>query len=478
MFKKVLATLLSLIICSLIALSASAAPVSGSLTVDIVIAPACADLIPNNATACDKIDDTIVKIEADIALTLSVSGLDISSLTVFTFKGVESQVFTITGTIGAMTFRDMFIFSPSLVEIEFTRDPITLATRYCINYDTPGDLTPPFLDCPSADLILYGLIEDVGMYHPAVANLILGVYFDNAGMLDASLELAKKIVDISINIAGLTLMTRALFANFSTGANITADSWYTGIVLGLEGQTVSGITLRSETWFGARQGLECWGECKPIERNYGGKVVTNFSAQEEKIFIRNLVLAGITNNFRVEFKFDQGPSIPSGLTYVEWNARFTLLPLNLNLSNTLRLNGNFLPQFDALVFAYKFGDMSVTAIFYAYVSVVGQWEAQLAEFITTFDPPGATITSDLILCKETVFVGSCLAGVLEHDIYLAASMGDVSINMRAIFYGLVTNFQELWVDIAFRVNTVTLKGTFVTATETVRAIGFSFIVRY
>ncbi len=478
MFKKLCAYLSCLSFCSLLALTASAAPVSGSLTVDIVIAPACADLIPNNATVCDKIDDTIVKIEADIALTLSVSGLDISSLTVFTFKGVESQVFTITGTIGAMTFRDMFIFSPSLVEIEFTRDPVSLATRYCINASTPGDLTPPFLDCPGADLTLYALIEDVGIYHPAVANLILGVYFDSASMLDAPLELAKKIVDINLNIAGLTLTTRALFANFTTGAGVSADTWNTGIILALEGQTVSGITLRSETWFGARQGLECWGECKPVERNYGGKVISNFSAQEEKIFIRNLVLAGIINNFRVEFKFDQGLSVNSGLTYVEWNTRFLLLPLNLTLNNTLRLNGSFLPQFDALVFSYKAGDMSVTAIFYAYISLVGTWEMQIAEFVTTFDPPGATITSDLILCKESLFVGSCTGGTLEHDIYIAANVGDVSANFRAIFYGLITNFHELWVDIAFRINNVTLKGTFVTATETVRALGFSFIVRY
>jgi hypothetical protein len=67
---------------------------------------------------------------------------------------------------------------------------------------------------------------------------------------------------VTLSIAGLTLGLRALFANFG-GAS---PSFETGLVLILSGTTVSGITVRSETWVGARPGVECFGECKPASR--------------------------------------------------------------------------------------------------------------------------------------------------------------------------------------------------------------------
>lgn len=78
----------------------------------------------------------------------------------------------------------------------------------------------------------------------------------------------------------------------------------------IEGQTVSGLLVRSETWLGARQGLECFGECKPLERLYGGIVVEDFQFQEEKLFIKNLTVAGVIFNLRAEMRFfsEQGAS--------------------------------------------------------------------------------------------------------------------------------------------------------------------------
>jgi hypothetical protein len=484
MFRKLLGLALVAVIAGAFSTAAVAAPVAGSFTLDIVIAPQCADLVPDFAgvtydnPGCDKIDDTVVKLEADLILTLSVSGLDITSTTVFTFKGLESQVFTVAGTVGALTFKDTFVFAPSLVEIEFVRNSIG-SVRYCVNYSTPGDITPPFLDCPSADAVLFFMLEDVGVFHPAFANLYLGGVFDAAGMLDAPLELAKKIVDLSINIAGLTITARSLFANFQTGQQTTNDTWNTGVVLGLEGQTVSGITLRSETWIGARQGLECWGECKPLERNYGGKVVPGFTAQEEKIFIRNLVFAGITNNIRIEFKFGQPNPASNGLSYVEWNQRYRLTPFGggLSISNTLRMNGNLDPIFDFLITSYKFGDMSVTAVWYIYPST-NDWEARLAEFVTTFDPPGATVTSDLILCTEQTFTVFCTGGVFEHGIYISAAVGSMTFDMAMFLTGLVSGFYEAWLDIGWKIGNVNLKASLDLLVDGVQVVAFQVNVRF
>ncbi|MBI3661416.1 hypothetical protein HY230_13210, partial [Candidatus Acetothermia bacterium] len=154
---------------------AGAAPISGSFSVDIVFAPSCVST--TNALdvtlPCNKVSDTIMKFEADLIVRLTISGLEIGSTTVFTFEGLEFQAFSLATTIGALSVRDVFVFAPSITEIEYVRLSSTLSLRYCVNLSAPGDITPPFLDCPTPDSTLYFLMEDVGVYHPAYQNLVL-----------------------------------------------------------------------------------------------------------------------------------------------------------------------------------------------------------------------------------------------------------------------------------------------------------------
>jgi hypothetical protein len=98
----------------------------------------------------------LVKLEADLVLTLSVSGVDITSTSVFTFKGLEFQSFTFTGTVGALAFRSVLIFAPNIVEVQVVRDAFGRA-RYCINASDPGGL-PSSWNCVLAPLpgLLYG----------------------------------------------------------------------------------------------------------------------------------------------------------------------------------------------------------------------------------------------------------------------------------------------------------------------------------
>ena len=478
---------LALILAGAVLLSLSvslyANPISGSFSVHLVIAPACSfsngqSGLQNSDGFCGALDDTFVMFGADLVLTLSLSGLDVSSSTVFTFKGVESQVFTIVGLVGDLTFNSTFVFAPSLVEIEFVRSLSTLSIRYCINFSTPGDLTPPFLDCPAPDDFLYALLEEAGVFHPAIAHLFFSNIADTAGMLDDPLSLRKIITDGGVNLAGLTFSAQALLANMGS---ISAPDWEAGLVLVLEGQTLRGITVRSETWVGARQGLECWSECSPLERHYGGKIVPGFAAQEEKIFIRNLNFTGITNHFRVEFKFGQSNSFLNGLTYLEWNTRYRFDSLGLMLSNTLRFDGNLDSRFDFLLTTLKYGDMFVTAIVYFYPASIplgaGHWEAQLAEFITMFDPPGAAIiTDDLLLCTERLFSLSCTAGVLQHDIAVSSTIGNLTIELKLILYGLFSSFHELWIDTSWKMGSVNLKVSLVVGADIVEALAFEIAI--
>ncbi|MBI1742383.1 hypothetical protein HYR54_04865 [Candidatus Acetothermia bacterium] len=501
----------------IVAASSDAAPISGVFQVDIVIhALTCGvdndgdtfvdedgpDGVDNDGDTlidedpCFKVDDTAMKLEVDLALQLTISGLQIGSTTVFTFKGVEYQAFTLAATIGALSIRDAFIFAPDIVEIEYVRTSRTLSLRYCINAAAPGDVTPPFFDCPKTDSLLYWLIEaSAERFHPTVSNLKLAQIFDSKGMLDPILIFRKKIVELSLNIAGLTFSTRAMFANLGTAA---APSYTMGFIAAAEGQTVSGVTVRAESWIGARQGLECFGECKPVERLYGGKVISGaecpggncFTIQEEKLFIRNLTLVGVNFNVRAEFIFFSDPNYKacpnSGICFVEIQSQGKVSPLNLSFTNELRLDGTLNPRFDELTTTVKFGDVSVTIewLFYPQAIPCGfslscPWEAQVAEIISTFDPPGLTVTSELQFCTERLFSVLCgFGGVLQHDIYLSAKVGNFTWDARFIFLGLISNFFQLWVDTSWKAGEVTFTNSIVLATDAVEALAFGIRVRF
>jgi hypothetical protein len=86
----------------------------------------------------------------------------------------------------------------------------------------------------------------------------------------------------------------------------TGFSLRSGLVLAMEGKTVSGVGVRGELWLGAKQGLECFGECKPLERFFNQMVTGGGfnNVEEEKLFLTNVVIAGIRNDLRAEFHFD------------------------------------------------------------------------------------------------------------------------------------------------------------------------------
>jgi hypothetical protein len=431
-------------------LPAQAAPVSGSATLDIVFTPANFYNCAPTARAPEpcKIDKILVKLEADLVLTLSVSGVDITSTSVFTFKGLEFQSFTFTGTVGALAFRSVLIFAPNIVEVQLVRDAFGRA-RYCINASDPGGL--PFLPCPDPDDDLWFLLEDI--IHPVVGNLILADIFDTAGHLDPALTFRKKIAELSLSLAGLTIGLRGLFAN--TGSAQTPD-WNFGVVASVEGQTVSGITIRGETWIGARQGLECFGECKPLERIRGGKVETDFIIYEEKIFIRNLKIAGVTFGARLEFTF-VGPS--AGLSFLQLTQDFALAPFGLTVNNVINVMGPTLTIVqDVITTSVKVGDVSVLAQFVIRPAVTGAFNIFFAQLISTFDAPGVKVTDILVPCIDE---NSCAGpdGMLDHNLILSTSVGDVTLDIELDFRGLFTGFYQAIIEVGWQLGNVTIRSS-------------------
>ena len=487
MFRRLMTILAALAVAAAgWSLPTQAAPVSGSATLDIVFRPALA--YSQNGTKIDKI---LVKLELDLLLTLSVSGVDITSQSVFTFRGLEYQSFVFTGTVGALVAKSQFIFAPNIIEVRAVRDALGLPA-YCVNTADPvivDDQTVP-LDtglpaCPYdpnvdpqalAEHYLYLLLEGVdfvyGYLHPALRNLTLAGIMEaqDSDPLGQALTFRKKIAELSLNLAGLTIGLRGMFANIGSA---TTPAWRMGIVASVEGQTVSGITIRGESWLGARQGLECFAECKPLEIIHGGKVESQFAFYEEKLFIRNLKLAGITFGARLEFEFFEGPA---GLRFVELTQNFKLAPFNLEINNILNIVGPDLTLVsDVFTTQLKVGDVTVTAVGYIWPTYTGAFNLYWSRLISVFDPPGMKVVSDIGFCNEELV---CTAALLYHNILLSATVGDMAINITLSLGNLFSGFQQAIVDLSWKVGNVTLNSGTIIGVNRLQAQVFSLNFKF
>jgi len=475
-----------MVICAALAVAAAgwslpthAAPVSGSATLDIVFTPeGFYDCNPGPAFSPCKIDKILVKLEMDLLLTLSVSGVDITSQSVFTFRGLEYQSFVFSGTIGALVVRSQFIFAPNIIEIRAVRDTLGLPA-YCVNFADPALVDLFGWNCTTVvdagEHLLYLLIEGADLYltnvqylHPALRNLFLAAYMEiqPTDPLGQPLSFRKKTVDLALSLAGLTIGLRGMFANIGS---TTTPAWRMGIVASVEGQTVSGITVRGESWLGARQGLECFAECKPLQIVRGGMVENVFTFYEEKLFIRNLKLAGVTFGARLEFEFADAPA---GLRFVELTQNFRLDPFRLEINNTLSIVGPDLTlASDTFVTQLKVGDIAMTVVGYIWPDITGAWNLYWSRLISVFDPPGMKVVSDLQFCNEEL---SCTTGYLFfHDLLLSATVGDMSINIGIRLSGIFTGFVGSTIEMSWKMGNVTLKSATLLTTDALAAQLFS-----
>lgn len=461
MFRRLMVILAALAVTAAgWSLPAHAAPVSGSATLDIVFQPAY-----YYATTGTKIDKIRVKLELDLILTLSISGVDITSQSVFTFRGLEYQAFVFTGTIGALVVRSQFVFAPNILEIRAVRDNLGLPA-YCLA------LADPTINPPSATLdwncgttvdagehYLYLLLEGADLYltqvlylHPALRNWYLATIMEAqpTNPLGQTLTFRKKTVDLALSLAGLTIGLRGMFANVGSAAT---PSWRYGIVASAEGQTVSGITIRGESWLGARQGVECFAECKPIEIVRGGMLPdAGFTFYEEKLFIRNLKLAGITWGARLEFEFAEAPA---GLRFVELTQSFRLDPFRLEINNTINIVGtNLTMASDVFVTSLKVGDISMTVVGYIWPDITRAFNLYWSRVISTFDPPGMKVVSDIQFCNEEL---TCTSALFYHDLLLSATVGDMTINIGIRLTSILTGFYGATIEMSWKMGAALLK---------------------
>lgn len=485
MFRRFTALVCALALAGAFSWGAVAAPITGSFGIDIVFYPA--NVTPTGGPY-DKVDQILVKFEADLVLALSISGVDLTTTTLFTFKGLEVQLFSVAATVGPMNLSLILAFAPSIYEFEEVRTG-TASRTYCLRSSAPYvDVEPP--SDPGLSTCAYGTLSGIyGHPHfgsatwltiflssPFLQNLMMGAWADGLlplihswddpatpgldlglSMLEPALTFRKKVAEVTLNIAGLTLGLRALFANLGSVATPAFES---GFVLILQGQTVSGITVRSETWFGARQGFECFGECKPAARigftmstfapypAGGGIVIPGLDPQEEKLFITGLTLAGVRHNIVIEFQLaGAGASSlqPTAMQITSATPRIT--PIGLTITNIARFGPGLSLVRDIVLFGIRIGEAAATVQIDYRPSAINAWEPLFTALILTFDPPGGTAQIVLINCQTDNFgtLGSCrtgqLSGIpgqypfLEVDYYIEFEVGDLKVSALAIMVG-------------------------------------------
>lgn len=244
-----------------------AAPVSGEVNVAVFFEP----LNPSQT----KIDQINVDAETTLQLGLFISGLALTSTSVFSFKGAEFQAFEMYAGM-AISFRNVVIFAPNILEVD--DDPFWTIQFAQPNPGLVGVPLRMFIDELASPLDLAKLL---------------------APTVDDPLQFRKLISQMIANFWGVRFSVTMLVANFGT---VNVPDFQSGLIFEAGGVTLGSAEVIAQTYMGARQGWECFGECKALERYFEGRVVPGFEFQEEKLIIRNLTIAGVT--FGAEFAFD------------------------------------------------------------------------------------------------------------------------------------------------------------------------------
>lgn len=286
-------SLLTAILLAAVCSPSSAVPITGELLLAFTVEPAN----PGES----KLDQIAADVETGIRLGIAIGGISLNSISFFSLKGAEFQAFEFqAGT--AISMRHVGIFAPNILEV--ADDPFWTVTQAVP--ELPGCL-------PSC---LSGL--PLRMFFDELASPL-----DLSKMLDPTLneplQFRKLISQLGLDLAGLKFSVTLLIANFGSP---TTPSFETGVIFEVGGLTVGGLEVLAQTYIGARQGWECFGECKPWERFFDGRVVQGFTFEEEKLFVRNLRIGNVTFGFELVFDFAS-----VGFAYLALHARGSVFGL-------------------------------------------------------------------------------------------------------------------------------------------------------
>ncbi|GBC76258.1 hypothetical protein HRbin07_00457 [bacterium HR07] len=375
-----------------------AAPVSGEIAVAIFFEP-----VNQGQT---KIDQINVDAETTLQLGLFISGVALRSTSVFSFKGAEFQAFEMHAGM-VISFRNVVIFAPNILEID--DDPF-----WTIQFaqPDPGIVGVPlrmFIDELASPLDLAKLL---------------------APTVDDPLQFRKLISQMGMNVFGVKFSITMLIANFGA---VNQPDVQSGLIFEAGGVTLGGAEVISQTYIGARQGWECFGECKALERYFEGRVVPGFEFQEEKLIIRNLTLAGVTLGAELAFDFTT-----ISLSQIILSGRVSVM--GAVLQQKIVLNDLATPSFVSFGWTVQLGDGLFEIEFIdpngafqfpaKRLSFFVQWEAiSFKDELVTQDPMGLLHTMEVLaefepfrFRSQTAFLGGLINGFYNQKLEMSWGM--------------------------------------------------------
>jgi hypothetical protein len=353
-----------------------------------------------------------------LQLDLNVSGLQIRSLTALSTVGVEAQVFKLSATLGALTLTDIFLFSRNIIEADQN-------LQIKLVRPDPGGVVGQYLPIFYKDLVT----------PYAQLALLLGP------TLTESVILRKKIVEAQIVLGGVTVRTVGLVANFGSAG---APQWEVGAVLTLKGQTVSGVAVQSDTYLGARRGLECVGECLPELQFSQGRVVSGLNVEYERLIVNTIKLWGVTIALDAAVNLNDAEG-PLGIEYLQITSSFRVEPLDLDVTDILYFDSGLALSSHTLITGWSVGDAFVTAI---WTDTLGGIVFSLREFTTGLALGGVSIVSDLFVCAADA---GCfgLDPIYQHDVQIVFKNGPWAADLLIVLLGLVKPLDKIVLTISY-----------------------------
>ncbi len=349
-----------------IAPGTQAAEISADFTLDLSAEP---ELVTAQASKFG------LDIEGITNLSFTFGGLKLSNTTILGMGGLSFSAFTLETTLGALEFADHFIFAPNIIEAD--DDPFM--TVVSVNPD-PGHIV-------GLPLIFWA--NDLDLASPIDLARILG------RTLTEDITFQKKIVRIGTHLAGISFDLDFLLANLGTAQ---APDFKMGIIPRVSGEMLNGSTYTASTYIGARDGMECFGVCKPEERFYRGRLADDLTLKEEEIIIEDLIIGGIENDLQLTFELQTPESLPE----MRIDTKFPIGEFQIEHRASFESIANFQPDKSIISGSFKAGGLNIKATF---LDRIGDFVYPIRQLETSFDFQGLEI-------EGIIFINTDIGGSL------------------------------------------------------------------
>lgn len=361
----------------------------------------------------------LFSLENLLEIKLQLGALRLDGRSVFNKIAPAVQIFRLSTTIGALTLKQLIVFSRNIAEID---ENLQIKV---IKPDT-GQIIDQHLPFFHKDLLT-----------PIVQ---LASLFEST--LTESLILRKMILEAEIRISEWSLSILGLLANWGS---VMVFHQEFGMVLALSVQAIAGWKMQSEIYIGARRGFECFFTCLPDLRFYQGRIVPGLQPEYVRLWLSNIKLLGVILELDTAYNLNLKEE-PCGISYLQIRHWLHLASLHLDITDILHFKCNLFPDFHTLITSWTAFNASMTAL---WTDLSGGMTLELQEFILVFSLNDLSLSSDIFFCSSIPW---CFGGhppIYKTDITLSWARDLWKAELLLVFLGFLKPFDKLSLTLAY-----------------------------